>query len=157
MATLPTAKDFAPMEQVPACVSALSTMPARGTAKHRLSPQQLLDQASRQAAAAAQHEAAAQRKAVQDKQRHDAVQRQALGKQRAAKEAEAATLATVSQRAQAAETRKQQRAARERQADEERRKAATAAARSVHCYIFQLWEYNGAAYCRCPFCHATTA
>ncbi|KAL3141108.1 hypothetical protein ABBQ38_003463 [Trebouxia sp. C0009 RCD-2024] len=110
--------------EVPAVVTALTTLPALGTAKHMLSQQQQADLHERQATVTAQRKAAAELKLKQlerQAQEEKAVRR---SKREEGRQAEQKLVEGARERQQAAEARKVQRLAREQAAHEQQRKAA---------------------------------
>lgn len=118
--------DLTPGE-VPECHTALTTLPAHGTAKHRLTPQQQADLESKQAQVAAQRQAAAQRmdgQAAQQAKREANIRKQ---KERERNYAEEAKVECAKDRMRVVEARKQQRAAQEQEALLQQKKAARAA------------------------------
>ncbi|KAL3162502.1 hypothetical protein ABBQ32_010162 [Trebouxia sp. C0010 RCD-2024] len=114
--------------EVPAVVTALTTLPALGTAKHMLSQQQQADLSERQAAITAQRKAAAELQLHQLARQAQADKVLRRSKKEEERQAEQDLVEGAKQRQQAAQARKVQRLAREQAAHEQQRKAAQAAA-----------------------------
>ncbi|KAL3162478.1 Ubiquitin carboxyl-terminal hydrolase 34 [Trebouxia sp. C0010 RCD-2024] len=114
--------------EVPAVVTALTTLPALGTAKHMLSQQQQADLSERQAAFTAQRKAAAELQLHQLARQAQADKALRRSKKEEERQAEQNLVEGAKQRQQAAEARKVQRLAREQAAHEQQSKAAQAAA-----------------------------
>ena len=118
--------DLAPGE-VPECETALTTLPALGTAKDRLTTAQLADWERRQAEVSAKREAAAEltsKQALQQAERSTEIKEKKEKEERRAKDA---TLASARHRLRVIEARKQQRAAQEQEVLLQQKKAAKAA------------------------------
>ena len=113
--------------EVPECETALSTLPALGTAKHRLSQLQQADLERKQAEVTAQRKAAAERKAQLAQQLAEKEKEVRRKQEREARQADHDKVEDAKQRMKAAEARQQQRLLKEREAQEQQKRAAKAA------------------------------
>ena len=119
-------EDSAP-DEVPECETALTTLPAKGTAKHRLTPLQQAELERRQAEVAARRQAAARLAAEQAAQQAEKEAKDRRQKKIEERKATEAKVANAKERMRVVEARKQQKAAQEREASEQLKKAAKAA------------------------------
>ena len=118
--------NLAPHE-VPECETALTTLPAQGTAKHRLTSLQLAELERRQEEVAAQGEAAAQLKAKQAARQAEKEAEIRRKKELEKHQGANAKVNSAMDRMRVIEARKQQKIAQEREALKKQKEAARAA------------------------------
>ena len=113
--------------KLPECETALTTLPALGTAKHKLTPLQLADLERKQAEVVAQCEAADLLKAEQAVQKAESKAQLKRQKEKDKLLREQSKVQSAKEQMMVVETRKLQKAAQEQAAQEQQKKAARAA------------------------------